>query len=105
MDEWSKWRDLSLYQLDIDFSMRWKLERKGIKTMGDLCDRSFEQLARIPEIGGEGTLKIKEELEGMGLTLALGVSNKEFEEDGDDTGAEIVDVLSDLGFDEELPFN
>lgn len=100
-----KWRDLSLYQLDIDFSMRWKLERKGIKTMGDLCDRSFEQLARIPEIGSEGTLKIKEELEGMGLTLALGVSNKEFEEDGDDTGAEIVDVLSDLGFDEELPFN
>lgn len=67
-----KWKTLSLFSLEIELSTKWKLEREGIKTLGDLCDCSFEQLSAMIPIGPDGAMKIKSEIESMGLSLAQG---------------------------------
>lgn len=75
-----KWRELSLYSLDIDILTKSELEQKGINNLGDLCKYSVEQLAKIPEVGTKGAIKIKTELESMGVTLGTsGVFDREEE--------------------------
>lgn len=64
-----KWRELNLYQLNLDYSVRNQIEKAGFKTLGDICNLRYERLARISGVGIENADKIKKELEGMGLSL------------------------------------
>ena len=44
------WGELALYTLDLNYSLKWKLEKQEIKTVGDLCSKTKEELLEIPQI-------------------------------------------------------
>lgn len=69
------WKGLSVTRLDydkagIEYNIINRLkEDYGIRTLGDLCDRTYEEIAEYPEIGSEVATKIEKRLHEMGLFL------------------------------------
>lgn len=56
------WGNLQLYSLDLDYSLRWKLEKQEIKTIGDLCKMKPEELLEIQDITSADVVKIQKAL-------------------------------------------
>jgi DNA-directed RNA polymerase subunit alpha len=70
---------------DLDFSVRTSncLRREGITTVGELVQRTENDLMAIRNFGRKSLMEVKEKLAGMDLTLA---DESEDEEDADDEG-------------------
>ena len=56
------WGNLQLYSLDLSYSLRWKLEEQEIKTIGDLCMKTPEELLGIPSVTRDDVMKIQKAL-------------------------------------------
>ena len=54
--------NLQLYSLDLDYSLRWKLEKQEIKTIGDLCKKKPEEMLEIQDITSADVVKIQKAL-------------------------------------------
>lgn len=53
------WGKLALYTLDIPYSIKWKIEKEDIKTIGDLCNKTPEDLLAIQGITEDEVLTIQ----------------------------------------------
>lgn len=53
------WGELQLYSLELSYSLRWKLEQQNIKTIGDLCKKTPEDLLEIQDLTSDDVMKIR----------------------------------------------
>ena len=58
-----------LTEFDIPLRILLLLERGGVKTLGDLCSRTREELMRIPQIGSLSADRLEEVLTRLDLSF------------------------------------
>lgn len=56
------WGKLPLYSLDLNFSLKWKLEQQDIKTIGDLTQKAPEELLEIRDVTNDDVRMIQNSL-------------------------------------------
>ena len=66
----NKWQGISLYPLDIEYSVRWKLDDAGIDTLGKICELTYKDLSHINGIAPQDAGLIEAALSAIGLSLS-----------------------------------